>query len=218
MADHGTSFVWEFNTPKASHMNGVVESLVRSCRKALDATTNYHKRSYTCSEWETIVAETNYVVNSRPLFPNTADDLDEEPLTGNTLLFPHGQTPVPQNQSVDGLDPRKSVKIAHSFLKTFWESWMRNMPPQLMMRSKWFKTRQNLKIGDYVIILEPGLHGQLAPRGLWEHAIVEKTFPGSDKLVRKVELRLSGQRKLTRPIHKLCLIASAEELASAPQT
>ena len=51
-------------------------------------------------------------------------------------------------------------------------------------------------------------------RGLWEHAIVEKTLPGRDGLVRKVELRLSGQRNLTRPIHKLCLIATVEELNS----
>ena len=90
---------------------------------------------------------------------------------------------------------------------------MRNMPPQLLLRSKWFKTRQNLQEGDYVIALEPGLHNSLAPRGLWGHAIVEKTLPGRDGLVRKVELRLSGQRKLTRPIHKLCLIATAEELS-----
>ena len=86
------------------------------------------------------------------------------------------------------------------------------MPPQLLLRSKWFRARSNLHVGDYVIILDPGLKGKSAPRGLWEHAIVAKTFPGKDNLVRKVELRLSGQRYLMRPIHKLCLIATSEEL------
>ena len=66
------------------------------------------------------------------------------------------------------------------------------MPPQLLLRSKWFRARNNLKVGDYVIILDPGLKGKSAPRGVWEHAIVSKTFPGNDNLVRKVELRLSG--------------------------
>ena len=87
-----------------------------------------------------------------------------------------------------------------------------HMPPHLLFRSKWFKPRENLKNGDYVIVLKPGLKGQSAPRGLWEHAIVVNTFPGADGRVRKVELRLSGQRKLFRPIHKLCLLATAEEL------
>ena len=86
------------------------------------------------------------------------------------------------------------------------------MPPQLLLRSKWFRPRKNLKEGDYVIVMQPGIKNKAAPRGLWEHALVEKTIPGSDELVRKVELRLSGQRKLTRPIHKLCLVATAEEL------
>ena len=86
------------------------------------------------------------------------------------------------------------------------------MPPHLLFRSKWFRPRQNLKVGDYVIVLEPGLKGQTAPRGLWEPAIVTEVFPGNDGLVRKANLRLSGQRRLTRPIHKLCLIATFEEL------
>ena len=205
-------FSWEFNVPQASHMNGAVESLIRSCRKALETACDHHKRSYSFSEWETIISEINYLVNSRPLFPNAVDDLDEEPFTGNTLLYPHGQPTVlqPEEHGIHNL--RLSIKAAQSFINVFWDSWMRNMPPQLLLRSKWFRPRKNLKEGDYVIVMQPGIKNKAAPRGLWEHALVEKTIPGSDGLVRKVELRLSGQRKLTRPIHKLCLIATAEEL------
>ena len=87
------------------------------------------------------------------------------------------------------------------------------MPPHLLFRSKWFRPRQNLKVDDYVIVLEPGLKGQTAPRGLWEPAIiVTEVFPGNDGLVRKANLRLSGQQQLNRPIHKLRLIAIFEEL------
>ena len=43
-------FYWDFNTPKASHMNGSIESLISSCRKAFNATSNYLKRPYTFSE------------------------------------------------------------------------------------------------------------------------------------------------------------------------
>ena len=70
-------FSWEFNVPQASHMNGAVESLIRSCRKALETACDHHKRSYSFSEWETIISEINYLVNSRPLFPNAVDDLHE---------------------------------------------------------------------------------------------------------------------------------------------
>ena len=56
-------FMWQFNVPHASHMNGVVESIIRNCRKALDSTCNYHKFAYAQSKWETIISEVNYLVN-----------------------------------------------------------------------------------------------------------------------------------------------------------
>ena len=118
-----------------------------------------------------------------------------------------------QSSNNESIDPRLYAKAAQAFINQFWESWLRNMLPHLLFRSKWFRPRQNLEVGDYVIVLEPGLKGQTAPRGLWEHAFVIKVFPGmSDGLVRKAKLRLSGQRQLTRSIHKLCLIATFKEL------
>ena len=92
---------------------------------------------------------------------------------------------------------------------------MHNTPPQLLLRNKWCKTRHNLSVGIYVIVLESALHGNFDSSGLWEDAIVDKTFADFDGLLRKLELRLSGQPKYIRPINKLCLIAAAEELASS---
>ncbi|XP_068240281.1 uncharacterized protein [Palaemon carinicauda] len=46
----GTKFEWKFNTPHASHMNGIVESLIRSCRRGLDAVTDYHHKKFSALE------------------------------------------------------------------------------------------------------------------------------------------------------------------------
>ena len=46
------------------------------------------------------------------------------------------------------------------------------------------------------------------------NAVAIQTFPGDDGLVRKLEVKLSGQPTLIRPIYKLCLIATNEELNS----
>ena len=137
-------FSWEFNIPQASHMNGAVEPLIRSCRKALETACDHHKRSYSFSEWETIISEISYLVNSRPLFPNTVEDLDEESFTGNTLIFPHGQPTALQLQEHGVHDLRLSIKAAQTFINVFLDSWMRNMPPQLLLRFKWFRPRKNL--------------------------------------------------------------------------
>ena len=85
------------------------------------------------------------------------------------------------------------------------------MPPQLLCRNKWYHPRENIEIGDFVIILEKGVKGA-APRSLWKKAIVTEVHPGDDGLVRSVTVRDSNHLMYKRPIHKLCLVATRAEL------
>ena len=86
------------------------------------------------------------------------------------------------------------------------------MPPQLNCRNMWFHTRDDLEPGDFVIILESGMKGNTAPRSTLRKAIVTAIHPGSDGLVRSVTVRDASHKECTRPIHKLCLIATRQEL------
>ena len=72
-----TAFEWVYNVPTASHMNGVVESLINSVRKALDASViKYTRSQLTYEHWTTILPEVTYLINSRPLHPDrNPDDL-----------------------------------------------------------------------------------------------------------------------------------------------
>ena len=70
------TFKWTYNVPYASHMNGVVESLINSVRKGLDAAViNYTRNNLTFEEWTTVLSEITYLINSRPLIPDR-DPLD----------------------------------------------------------------------------------------------------------------------------------------------
>ena len=96
-------------------------------------------------------------------------------------------------------------------IDTFWNCWLKHIPPQLNNRNKWFHTRNNLEKGDYVLLLEPGLKHNTALRSLWKKAIVIDTHPGSDGLVRSVTIRDANHNQYVRPISKLCLIATRAE-------
>ena len=205
-------FEWEFNTPKASHMNGVVESLIRSCRRGLDAAVNYMKRRFTFEEWQTFLSVVMCLVNSRPLFPEGPDPVGSPAITGNDLLHPYDPPIVPQPAVEDRPNPKDVIKALHQRVQVFWDTWLRYMPPHLIARSKWFHPRQNLQVGDLVLLLEPGVKGISAPRAMWERAVVISVQPGDDGLVRKATVRTANARKYDRPIHKMCLIATSEEL------
>jgi hypothetical protein len=86
---------WQWNIPRASHMNGVVESLIKSIRQAIAATCQ--NRPFTEEQWRTTLAEIVYLVNSRPLHPSSSEVWEEPPITPNDLIIgPHLPLPAPE--------------------------------------------------------------------------------------------------------------------------
>ena len=205
-------FEWKTNVPTASHMNGVVESLIKSVRKGLDACiTNYTTRILSFQQWSTVLAEVSYVVNSRPLYPD-GDPWDFHCITANDILHPYGQPNIPQYTVENEGNVREMFKTVQIRVDVFWETWLRHMPPQLLPRNKWFHPRENLEVGDFVLLFEQGFKGKSAPRATWTKAIVSDVHPSADGLVRSVTIRDSKHKEYKRPIHKLCLIATRAEL------
>ena len=95
----------------------------------------------------------------------------------------------------------------------FWELWKKQYMAELQFRSKWLRPSRNVMEGDVVLVREP------SPRPSWPLAIVHKTLPGEDGLVRKVILRFSAkygpqQRFKERAIHDLVLLTPVKEESS----
>ena len=63
-----------------------------------------------------------------------------------------------------------------------------------------------MQIGDLVLQID-----LKHKRAQWKMAVVINTYPGEDGLVRKVRIK-SQTGEYDRPIHKLCLIATHDEL------
>ena len=80
-------------------------------------------------------------------------------------------------------------------------SWIRTPP-----RNKWFRTRENVHVDDLVLELD-----QTHKRSQWKLACIIVTYPGKDGLVRKARIK-TQDGEYDRPIHKLCLLATKEEL------
>lgn len=83
---------------------------------------------------------------------------------------------------------------------------MKYFAPNLLPRNKWFRKRENIQVGDLVLELNPKLK-----RCQWKMALIIDRYPGEDGLVRKVKIK-TDVGEYDRPIHKLCLIATKEEL------
>ena len=85
---------WTFGTPLAPHHNGVVESIVKSVKGALNKVIKDIVVSE--EEYRTILLEIQDLINSRPLWPHNDGDIDEPPICCNDLLRPRGLLRQPQ--------------------------------------------------------------------------------------------------------------------------
>jgi len=119
------------------------------------------------------------------------------------LIGNHFPPPEPEEQSK--VNPRDLVRSTEKRVKEFWHCWLKYFTPDLLPRNKWYRKKENLREGDLVLETEP------IPRRTWKMAVVLETFPGDDVLVRKAKIK-TANAVYDRPIHKLCLIATKEEL------
>ena len=194
---------WRFSTPTASHHNGAVESMVKSVKIALNKVVK--GRLLWEEDYRTIFSEVTACINSRPLWPPTEGDVGGTPITCEDLLRPTGLPRDPVELNVK-CDPRKRYQQIQDIVNDWWKLWMLHFAPNLQARNKWFKVRENLEIGDIVLIIDPEIS-----RSKWRMAMVTSVYPGKDGLVRSVQVK-TGSGMYDRPVTKLCLLLAKNEM------
>ena len=142
------------------------------------------------------------------LCPSSDDIWEVPPIPPNDLLLGH-HNPPPQPEPEERTNPRQLLRSTQNRVADFWRSWMKYFAPNLLPRNKWFRVRDNIQTGDLVLELHPK-----HKRCECKMARTIGTYPGNDGLVRKVRIE-TRDVECDRPIHKLCLIATKEELDAA---
>lgn len=193
------------NVPKASHMGGVWERMIRSARNTLSALLTTHGSQLNDELLHTLMVETEAIINSRPLtYPDLSSSDSVEPLSPSQILTLKSKVVLPPPGAFvkEDLYCRKHWRRVQFLANEFWTRWRKEFLPTLQQRQKWTKPHQNLMIGDIVLMLEENV-----PRCQWPRARVIDVFPGKDEHVRKVRVK-TATSEFDRPVHKLVLLYS----------
>lgn len=190
---------WSFNPPAGSHFGGVWERVIRMVRRILNAVLRQQRLDD--DGLHTVMCEAEAILNDRPITKLSDDPNDLEPLTPNHILLMKGNPSLPPGlfQQHD-LYSRRRWKQVQYISDLFWKRWIREYLPLLQERQKWNQRRNNLKVGDIVIIMDPA-----APRGSWPLGRVLEAFCDKKGLVRSVRLQ-TKTNTIERPVTKLCLL------------
>nr|XP_055056164.1 uncharacterized protein LOC129440699 [Misgurnus anguillicaudatus] len=177
---------WSFNPPHSSHMGGSWERMIGITRRILDAMLmNISQVKFTHEVLITFMAEVSAIVNARPLTPVSTDPNNPLILSPATLLTQKTGTLPPPNGNFN----ERNLYVCQwrqvqSLANTFWHRWRREYLSTLQNRRKWQREERNLQPGDVVLLKE----GQVQ-RNDWPMGIIQKSFPGNDGRVRKVEVK-----------------------------
>lgn len=189
----GISF--HFNPPAAPHQGGLWESAVKSAKYHLKRVMG--DTVLTLPEFITLSTQVEAMLNSRPLTPLSSDPSDLTALTPGHFLIGTALAAIPErNVSEVPLNRLKHWQLTQSFHQRIWQRWSLEYIHMLQQRSKWTSSKNNIKIGDLVLVHTPS-----APL-TWPLARVTGTHPGKDGIVRVVDLK-TATGHLTRPVVKI---------------
>ena len=203
LAEQGCT--WTFNPPHAPHMGGTWERMIGISKRILNAMLLQCKQRLTHEVLVTLLAEVTAIINARPLVEVSTDPGEPSVLSPATLLTQ--KTTLP-DASARGLGAKDALisqwKLVQHLAETFWGKWRKEYLSSLQTRTKWTTQEPNLNPGSVVLLKDK----QVA-RNEWPLGLITRTFPSKDKLVRKVEVKVSGRdgvKHLLRPITEIVLL------------
>lgn len=186
---------FHFNPAAAPHFGGLWESAVKSAKHHLRRAIG--DQVLTLPEFETLVTQVEAILNSRPLTPLTADPNDLQALTPGHFLTGAPLVSVPEDELHHVPSNRlKHFQLVQAMHQRIWRRWQMEYLHTLNQRSKWTSEAQDLKVGDMVLVHTP------TPPLSWPLGRITQVFPGSDNIVRVVEVK-TATGSLRRPVVKV---------------
>ncbi|GFW65451.1 uncharacterized protein TNCV_4410591 [Trichonephila clavipes] len=156
---------------------------------------------FSYEELLTLITQIEAILNSLPLTPLSSDVDDLEVLTPAHFFIGRPITAIVEPSLLQCESNRLNVwqRITKS-VQTIWKRWSLSYLNSLKQRKKWIVNKENLKLGDMVLIREENL-----PPCKWLLGRVVKIYMGKDKKVRVVDIKTSkGIYK--RSINKLSIL------------
>ena len=188
---------WKTVMASSQHQNGVSEimiKLVKGVRKSLLRALGDTRLSL--NEMNTLMWEISNLVNERPIGVLPNNQTDCEYLSPNSLLLGRCSSRIsagPFQANKVFTDDPSAVKdrflLVQAITAQFWNVWLRNYFPSLLIRQKWHSEKRNLKVGDVCILKDPNVF-----RSEWRLCRVSKVFPDSQGKVRNVEVNVKPRQ------------------------
>ena len=181
---HKEGIEWHFIPAYTPHWGGLWESNIKCMKVHLKNALT----AYSCFNFEellTLLSKIEAILNSRPLTPQSSNPNDVNALTPGHFLIGATLTALP-NESISIKEDchTRRWRLIQQITKQFWKRWSSDYLNTLHQRNKWKVKREDLKVGDFVIIKDITL-----PQICWCMGRIFEVHQGKDGKVRLVTVR-----------------------------
>ncbi|XP_062703581.1 uncharacterized protein LOC134286035 [Aedes albopictus] len=198
---------FRFIPARSPNFGGLWESAVKSFKTLFKRTIGTRSLEY--DRMQTVLAQTEAILNSRPLTPISNDPDDFEALTPGHFLIQRPLTAIPGPDLGGVPENRLSAwERMTEFTQRLWKKWSEQYLSNLHNRTKWTRQRNNIAVGTMVVLKEENL-----PPLKWQLARVTEVHPGSDGNIRVVTVR-TKDGSYQRAISKICVLPIRDNFPS----
>lgn len=220
---------WTFIVELSPWMGGFYERLVGSSKMALKKAVG--QKLLTPMQLQTYLAETEAILNTRPLVHVGEDLNDGTTITPSHFLTPNTKTGTPSLEDqdeindpnyVNGKQESKEIlldtwKKGQRLLESFWKTWKNDYLLSLRERSQKnlpsprIQAPEEPNIGDIVQLKDD------TPRGSWRLGKITELIRSNDGNIRAAKVRLATRNIVNRPLKLLYPLECENNFDDAPR-
>ncbi|GFW23129.1 integrase catalytic domain-containing protein [Trichonephila clavipes] len=190
---------WKFIPPRAPSFGGLWEASVKSIKYPLRRVVSGSNLTY--EKFLTVCIQIEGILNSRPLCALSSNSDDWNALTPAHFLIGRSMTSVVEPNLIELKENalKKWQRITR-LVQLIWNKWHRCYLSELQQCNKWQFKKQNVNVGDLVVLNEDNM-----PTFKWPLGRITEIYSGSDALIRVVKVKTQfGEYK--RAISRVCLL------------
>ncbi|XP_062540758.1 uncharacterized protein LOC134208828 [Armigeres subalbatus] len=181
---------FRFIPARSPHFGGIWEAGIKSFKHHFRRIMG--NRSFSVDQLQTVVAQIESVLNSRPLSPLTDSPDDCTALTPGHFLVGEPLVAIPEPDLID-INPNRLSRLQEmqKSVQDLWRCWQRDYVSQLQQRAKWKQPQSDVRAGQLVLVKQANV-----PPLQWPLGRIVDTVVGKDGRVRVVIVKtVSGQYK-----------------------